>query len=173
MKSNILSFLFVVAFSAVSFAQQDKSQRASPPDSTTVTTSDGITIAIHYSKPSLKGRQIGVDVAPIGQVWRTGANEVTTFEVDKDVLVQGQPLPAGKYGLYSIPDEYEMTIIFNKVWDQWGTRYDEAQDALRVTAPPSGNGEHVEQFTIKADETGTVSLVWGESKVSFAVKATN
>lgn len=169
----MLSFLFVVAFSVASFAQQDKSQRASPPDSTIVTTSDGVKIAIHYSKPSLKGRQVGVDVAPVGQVWRTGANETTTFEVNKDVLVQGQPLPAGKYGLYSIPNEYEMTIIFSKVSDQWGTRYDETQDALRVTAAPSSSGEHVEQFTIKADQAGAVSLAWGESKVSFTVKAAN
>ncbi len=173
MKSSILSVLFVAALSVASFAQQDKSQRPSPPDSTIVTTDDGVTIAIHYSKPSLKGRQLGVEVAEVGKVWRTGANETTTFEVDKDVLVQGKPLPAGKYGLFSIPDEYEMTIIFSKVWDQWGTRYDETQDALRVTATPSGNGQSVEQFTIEASKTGAVSLLWGDAVVAFAVKAAN
>lgn len=170
MKAAILSFLMVMAVSALSVAQQDKSQRASPPDSTIVTTDDGVTIAIHYSKPSLKGRQLGVDIAPFGEVWRTGANEATTFEVDKDVLVQGKPLPAGKYGLYSIPGEESMTIIFNKLWDQWGTRYDESQDAVRVTATPSGGGELVEQFTIKADKTGTVTLLWGDAMVPFTVK---
>ena len=171
MKATILSLLMVVTMSALTFAQQDKSQRASPPDSTTVTTDGGVTIDIHYSKPSLKGRRIGVDIAPFGKVWRTGANEATTFEVDKDVLVQGKSLSAGKYGLYSIPGENTMTIIFNKVWDQWGTRYDEDQDALRVDATPIESGESVEQFTIKADKDGTVTLLWGTHAVPFTVAA--
>lgn len=169
----MLSLVFIVVFSMASFAQQDKSQRASPPDSTMVTTDDGVTITIHYSKPSLKGRQLGVEIAPVGEVWRTGANEATSFEVDKDVLVQGQPLPAGKYGLFSIPGEYETTIIFNKVWDQWGTRYDASEDVLRVAATTSGSSEFTEQFTIKANQTGTVALTWGDSQVSFAVKSAN
>jgi len=171
MKATLLSLLMVVTMSALTFAQQDKSQRASPPDSTTVTTDDGVTIDIHYSKPSLKGRQIGVDIAPFGKVWRTGANEATTFEVDKDVLVQGKPLSAGKYGLYSIPGEHNVTIIFNKVWDQWGTRYDEGQDALRVDATPTESGQSVEQFTIKADKDGTVTLLWDTYAVPFTVAA--
>ncbi|PPL00992.1 DUF2911 domain-containing protein [Parapedobacter indicus] len=173
MKAITLSFVFVLALSALSFAQQDKSKRASPPDRTTVTTTDGVTIDIHYSKPSLKGRKIGVDIAPFGKVWRTGANEATTFEVNKNVLVQGKPLSAGKYSLYSIPTEQNTTLIFNKVWDQWGTKYDEAQDALRVVAAGSDSGQSVEQFTIQADKNGTVTLLWGPYSVPFTVKAAN
>ncbi|HWK56856.1 MAG TPA: DUF2911 domain-containing protein [Parapedobacter sp.] len=169
MKATLLSLLAVVVMSTVAFAQQDKSKRASPPDSITVTTDDGVTIAIHYSKPSLKGREIGVDIAPFGKVWRTGANEATTFEINKDVLVQGQPLAAGKYSLYSIPGEKNVTLIFNKVWDQWGTRYDEAQDALRADATPSETDDAVEQFTITGDKDGTVTLLWGAYAVPFSV----
>ena len=171
MKTILLSFLAVAVMCTASFAQQDKSQRASPPDSVTVTTGDGVTIDIHYSKPSLKGRQIGVDIAPFGEVWRTGANEATTFEVDKDVQVQGQPLAAGKYSLYSIPGEQQVTLIFNKVWDQWGTQYDEAQDALRVDATPTETNNAVEQFTIAADADGTVTLLWGNYAVPFVIAA--
>lgn len=171
MKAIVLSFVFVFAVSAWSFAQQDKSKRASPPDQTTVTTADGVTIDIHYSKPSLKGRKIGVDIVPFGKVWRTGANEATTFEVNKDVLIQGKPLAAGKYSLYSIPTEQNTTIIFNNEWDQWGTKYDESKDALRVVAEASENSSSVEQFTIQADERGTVTLLWGPYAVPFSVKA--
>ncbi len=173
MKTRILlSILFISTLSVAAFAQQDKSQRASPPDSTIVTTEDGVTIAIHYSKPSLKGRQIGVDIVPFGKVWRTGANEATTFAVDKDVLVQGKPLAAGKYSLYSLPTQEDVTIIFNKTWDQWGARYDESQDALRVSVLPNGNdGSSVEQFTIQADKKGTVTLLWGPYVVPFTVKS--
>lgn len=171
MKTTLLSLCAVVVMSTVAFAQQDKSKRASPPDSIMVTTDDGVTIDIHYSKPSLKGREIGAEVAPFGKVWRTGANEATTVEVSKDVLVQGKPLAAGKYSLYSIPGEKNVTVIFNKVWDQWGTRYDEAQDALRVDATPSETTDSVEQFTITADKDGTITLLWGGYTVPFSITA--
>lgn len=172
MKTTLLSLLAIVVMCTVAFAQQDKSKRASPPDSTAVTTDDGVAIAIHYSKPSLKGREIGVEIAPFGKVWRTGANEATTFEVDKDVLVQGQPLAAGKYSLYSIPGEQNVVLIFNKVWDQWGTRYDEKQDALRVDAAPAETaGNSVEQFTITGNKDGTITLLWGGYAVPFTVAA--
>ncbi|MEC3879420.1 DUF2911 domain-containing protein [Parapedobacter sp. 10938] len=172
MRAILLSLLAVMTLSTVTIAQQDKSKRASPPDSTTVTTDDGITIDIHYSKPSVKGREIGVEIAPFGKVWRTGANEATTFEVNKDVLVQGQPLAAGKYSLYSIPGKEKVTLIFNKTWDQWGTRYNEKQDVLRVDATPSqAAGDSVEQFTITGDKDGTVTLRWGLYTVPFSVVA--
>jgi len=173
MKAIALSFVLVTALFVVSFAQEDKSKRASPPDQTIVTTNDGVTIEIHYSKPSLKGREIGVDIVPFGKVWRTGANEATTFEVNKDVLIQGQPLSAGKYSLYSIPTKENTTIIFNKMWDQWGSKYDESQDALRVVAQANESGQSVEQFTIQADKSGTVTLLWGPYSVPFTVKAAN
>lgn len=171
MKTTMLSFLMVIAMSIAVFAQQDKNERASPPDSITVTTDDGVAIDIHYSKPSLKGRQIGVEIAPFGKVWRTGANEATTFEVDKDVLVQGEPLAAGKYSLYSIPGEQHVTLIFNKVWDQWGTRYDETQDVLRVNTMPTETNDSVEQFTINGTQDGTITLLWGNYAVPFEVAA--
>jgi len=171
MKATLLSLVLLMALSVPIFAQQDKSKRASPPDRTMVTTADGVTIDIHYSKPSLKGRTIGVDIAPFGKVWRTGANEATTFEVDKNVLIEGKPLAAGKYSLYSIPGEEHTTVIFNKVWDQWGTQYDESKDALRVEAMGNETGESVEQFTIRADKDGTVTLLWGPYAVPFTVKA--
>lgn len=168
----MFSVFFVAVFS-LSACAQDKSQRPSPLDNTQVTTADGVTIAIEYSKPSLKGRQFGVDIAPYGEVWRTGANEATTFEVDKDVLVQGQPLPAGKYSLYSIPNEQDMVLIFNKQWDQWGTQYSESDDVLRVTSNPTVTNEAVEQFTISAENDGTISLLWGEDKTTFLVKSSD
>src|SRR5699024_10106886 len=122
MKAKSLTLLVLVLLSSLTYAQQETpQQRASPPDSAQTTTEDGVHIQIHYSSPALKNREIGVDVAEVGNVWRTGANEATTVEFDKDVLINGNALSAGKYSLYSIPDEHSTTIIFNKVWDQWGT----------------------------------------------------
>src|SRR5690606_19601510 len=172
MKNVNLLFLFV-AFLSFSACAQDKSKRPSPLDNVSVTTSDGVTINIQYSRPFLKGRQFGVDLAPYGEVWRTGANEATTFEVDKDVLVQGQPLPAGKYSLYTIPSEQNMRVIFNHEWDQWGTQYDESADVLRVTSGPTVQHDRTAQVTITATADGEISLLWGDHQTSFTVKAGN
>src|SRR5678810_962754 len=102
-------------------AQQDKSKRPSPPAKVTEKIKSGATISIDYSQPSIKGRTIGKDLEPMdGQVWRTGANEATVFEVNKNVTVEGKALPAGKYGLFTLVNGNEWTIIFNKTWDQWG-----------------------------------------------------
>lgn len=164
----VCTLLFFMALGV--YAQQDKSKRASPPDSTSVTTSSGVTITINYSKPSIKGRTLGQDIAPLGKVWRTGANEATTFEVNKNVTIEGKALPAGKYSLHSIPGDSQSTIIFNKVWKKSGLEYDEKEDALRVDVPTAENGEFLEQFTIKANQEGLVELLWGDYKMYFTVK---
>ena len=151
-------------------AQDDKSKRPSPPAKVTETTASGVTITIDYSQPSVKGRTIGKDIAPYGKVWRTGANEATVFEINKNATVEGKPLAAGKYGLYSIPGENEWTIIFNKTWNQWGTNYTEGDDALRVKVKPVKAKMSNEKMTFKINKDGTVMLMWGDKQVNFTVK---
>lgn len=169
MKKIILILALTIGFTLSSKAQQDKTKRASPPDSVTVTTDKGVTITINYSRPSLKGRELAT-LTPVGEVWRTGANEATTFEIDKDVNVNGQKLPAGKYSLYTIPDEGQSTIIFNKIWKQWGTEYDQKDDVLRVQTATNLGNPTVEQFTIAADKSGKIDLLWGDAVLSFKVE---
>lgn len=166
--TSIICFLSMICF--ITVAQTDKSKRASPLDNVTVTTDEGININITYSKPSVKGRELGVDIAPVGKVWRTGANEATTFEVDQNVTIEGKSLSAGKYSLYSIPGEQQTTLIFNKTWDQWGTKYDKSTDALRVDVNNGSGGEFQEQFTISAQPSGLITLSWGDYAVPFNVK---
>ncbi|WP_270088510.1 DUF2911 domain-containing protein [Sphingobacterium sp. SYP-B4668] len=170
MRTPIL-FLFAMLLSIATFAQTDKAKRPSPPANTKITTNDGVTIDINYSSPSLKGRQIGVDVAERGKVWRTGANEATTLEIDKDVMVEGKKLAAGKYGLFTIPGEKQTTVILNKVWDQWGnSKYDQAQDVLRIDVKNTTASAAQEQFKINADKSGKISLIWGTYSVPFNIK---
>jgi hypothetical protein len=163
------AFLFATASVAV-LAQEDKSKRPSPPAMTTATV-NGKKITIDYSQPSVKGRDTWKDLAPYGKVWRTGANEATTFDVDKDVTVEGKALPAGKYALFTIPGEKEWTIIFNKTAKQWGAfNYKQADDALRVTVPAKKAPSFTEKFTINASNNGTVDLMWADASVQFKVK---
>ena len=169
MKKILTSLLIISALAASS--QPDKSKRPSPPAVVTETLENGTTIIIDYSRPSVKGRTIGEDLEPYpGKVWRTGANEATVFETDKDIKVQGQPLPAGKYGLFSIANGGEWTIIFNKTWKQWGTQYNEADDFLRVSAKAGKAAEFTEQMTFTINKDGKISLLWGDIDVSFMVE---
>ena len=148
--------------------QEDKSKRPSPPATFTSTTDPKITI--DYSQPAVKGRTIGKDIAPYGQVWRTGANEATTFEVNRDVKVEGQPLKAGKYGLFTIPGENEWTIIFNKEPNQWGAfKYDEKLDVLRVKVKPTKAPSFTERMTF-TQKGNKVALLWGDTEVDFTVQ---
>ena len=152
-------------------AQDDKSKRPSPPAKVTETTNSGTVITIDYSQPSVKGREIGKEIAPYGKVWRTGANEATTFEVSKDVKVEGKSLPAGKYGLFTIPNKTEWVVIFNKTPNQWGAyKYAEADDVLRVNVKPTKAPQFTERMTFNVDKSGKVSLLWGNEEVDFSVK---
>lgn len=151
-------------------AQDDKSKRPSPPATVTETTSSGLTITIDYSQPAVKGRTIGKDIAPYGEVWRTGANEATTFEISKDAKIDGKDLPAGKYSLYSIPGEKEWTIIFGKNWKEWGTEHKDNADVLRVKVKPGKTASFTERMTIKIDKKGKVSILWGDVQAGFTAK---
>ena len=151
---------------------EDKSKRPSPPATVTQKIASGATITIDYSQPSVKGRTIGKDLEPMnGQVWRTGANEATVFETDKDVMVEGKKLPAGKYGLFTLFNGNDVTVIFNKTWKQWGAfKYNEADDALRVKATESKLSSPSEKMTFAINPAGKVDLMWGDRKVEFTVK---
>ena len=167
-----LLFLLPIAFIALTACGQgDKSKRPSPPAKASGTTTSGTAITIDYSQPSVKGRTIGKDLEPMpGKVWRTGANEATVFEVSKDVKVEGKSLPAGKYSLYSIANADDWTIIFNKKWNQWGTVYNQADDALRVNVKSIKAPAFAEKFTIAVGKDGKVTMLWGNYQVDFHVE---
>ena len=166
MKTSYFLILFLFFGFVISTAQTSSNNRVSPIDSI-ATNIDDLNVEIIYSRPFLKGREFGKDIVPFGKVWRTGANEATIFETNQDILIEGKLLPAGKYSLYTIPNETETIVIFNKDWNQWGTNYNEKQDALRVTVPTFQSEENIEQFTIDLDESGAACLVWGKNLFTF------
>jgi hypothetical protein len=156
------------------FAQQDKSKRASPPETAKGTVA-GANITIDYSSPAVKGRKIWGDLVPYDKVWRLGANEATIFETSKDIMVEGKKLPAGKYSLYAIPGENEWTFIFNSKTGQWGikmdgsTTEDPANDVLRVTAKPAKSSSFNERMKFVVDKKG-FTLEWENLKVPVSIK---
>ncbi len=174
---NLLSLAAVSAILLVSLsacAQQDKSKRPSPPAKVSATLASGAVVSIDYSQPSLKGRTIGKDLEPMeGKVWRTGANEATVFETSKDVKVEGQALPAGKYAFFTIANGDQWTLIFNKTWKTWGAfdyEKNKGDDALKVTVKAGKSSMNMEKLTYTIDKAGKVSLMWGDLEVDFRVQ---
>lgn len=150
---------------------QNNGGKASPAVTVKETLSSGTELTINYGQPSVKGRTIGKDLEPMeGKIWRAGANEATTFEINKDVRVQGQPLPAGKYAFFLIEDENEWTLIFNKEHKQWGAyNYKQSEDALRVKAKKGKASPASEKLTYSIAKDGKVTILWGDRKVEFKV----
>ena len=129
-RTLLLSLLLALA--ALALAQKpapDKSKRPSPPAEPAVCKfSDGKTITVDYSQPSMKGRKIYGGLVPYGEVWRTGANEATTFVTTADLTIGGQGVPAGNYTLYTLPGEKSWKLILSKKTGQWGIPYPEGED---------------------------------------------
>lgn len=169
MKTYSVTFMCLFFLSVLSVnvnAQADKSTRPSPPMEIKGQIQDA-QVSISYSSPSVKGRNIWGDLIPYGKVWRTGANEATTFETDKELLINDQKLPAGKYALFTIPGETEWTWVFNSVWDQWGAyKYDESKDVLRIKTESQKSPVFNEQLRFDIVD-GKVSLAWENLLISL------
>jgi hypothetical protein len=127
-------------------------------------------VKVVYCQPSARGRKIMGGLVPYGEVWRTGANDATTIEVDKPVKIEGKDLAAGKYSLFTIPGEKEWTIILNKEAKQWGAyKYKKEDDVLRVTVVPTKTAAPVETFNITVGKED-VQIKWENTAVAFKVK---
>src|SRR6476646_8338528 len=154
--------------------QQDKSKRPSPPG-TADCTINGKKVTIDYSRPSLKGRKLGTDLAPYGKVWRTGANEATTLTTDIALDIGGAKVPAGTYTLYTLPSEGTWKLIINKQTGQSGTEYHQEQDLARVDMKKQEITVPVEQFTISLDQDSNNSadliLEWEKTRVFVTIRA--
>lgn len=161
--------LLVMLVSITACAQDDKNKRPSPTMSSELKVGTA-TIKISYGAPSVKGREIWGKLVPYGEVWRTGANEATTFETSTDVKIEGQTLPKGKYGLFTIPGKDEWIIIFNKKPEQWGAySYKKDDDVLRVTVRPGMASAFQEQLKIEGKVDGSVSIAWEKMEVIFSI----
>ena len=194
---SMFAVIFVLCFAVSAFAQISVPR---PSQKASVSQTIGVTdVTITYSRPGVKGRKIWGDplpgqtatgeatlddqnkrpkdavIVPWGHVWRTGANEATTFVVTDDVLINGQKLAAGSYSLHTIPTKDEWTIVFNGTANQWGSfSYDPAKDTLRVKAKPQWVNENQEwleyTFDPVTDDSAQVNIRWEKVSVPFTVK---
>lgn len=132
----------------------------------------GKTIKVQYGSPAVKGRTIWGDLVPYNVVWRTGANEATFVDIPQDIMVEGKPLAAGKYSLFTIPKESgAWTVIFNSDWDleHGHFQYDEKNDVLRVEAMPTWEANSAERLSIDVESPGLV-IRWEKLKLPVTIQ---
>ncbi|HEX5081223.1 MAG TPA: DUF2911 domain-containing protein [Blastocatellia bacterium] len=164
-------FLAILAMVGAIAAQGN---RISPHETTELTV-NGKKITVTYGRPSLKGRKVGVALAPFGQVWRTGADEATVLNTEADLTIGNLAVPKGRYAIFTLPSETGWKLIINKVADQWGAfKYDEKQDLGRVDMKVGKTSAPVEQFTITLAESGkggVMKLEWENASASVDFQA--
>ncbi len=166
-----LAILAVVLFAAYKILI-NQTKKASPEDRVELVDGDK-RIEVLYCQPSKNGRKIFGDLVPYGEVWRTGANEASTFETSHDLLVGRQTLPAGKYTLWTIPNKERWTVIFNDKMYGWGVDFsavaarEPQHDVLKIDVPVKSNSGVTEQFTINLKQTPEMgmTLAWDQTLV--------
>jgi tetratricopeptide (TPR) repeat protein len=179
-----LTCIPVMAFSQfLTIAPEGGNKRAA------VTEQIGLTqVTIHYDRPRVKGREGKVwgQLVPVGftdlgfgsskaSPWRAGANENTTIEFNGDVKIEGQSLPAGKYGFFVAYGPQESTLIFSKNATSWGAYYyNEKEDVLRVKVKPAALDKSVEwlkyEFLDQTENSATIALQWEKLMIPFKVE---
>jgi hypothetical protein len=149
--------------------------RPSPAASATCDLGGGKSVKTAYSSPRMKGRKIFGDLVPFGEVWRTGANEATTFVTSADVVVGGKAVPAGSYTIFTVPTADKWILIVNKKTGEWGIPYKYESDELaRVDMKVSTLPTPVENFTIAYDKTAggcTMHIDWEKTRASVNISA--
>ena len=169
MKLSTIRTFGLSALLMLSVVFMSKAQEKASPAKTAEGSVNGANITVNYGSPAVKGRTIWGGLVPLGKVWRAGANEATIFETSKDIMVQGKSLPAGKYSFFIIPGENSSTFIFNKQTGQWGTQYDEKQDALRVSVPSGQTNSMAERLTYAVLDDG-LEVKWEYGRAKAAIK---
>lgn len=170
MKKLFIIPVLIALFISNAYAQLRMLQASS---SQTVTQGFGLgTVTVKYSRPNVKGRTIFSGLVPYGEVWRTGANSATLITFSEDVTLEGKPVAAGEYGLFTIPGKDSWTIIINKGAKQWGAyEYKQADDILRFEVKPAKLSNKVETFTIGFTDvlpsTANLNLAWDKTSVSI------
>ena len=132
-------------------------------------------ITINYHSPAVRGRVIWGGLVPMDQVWVTGAHKATSIEFEGPVQIAGVDLPAGKYGLFTIPSKDEWTIIVSKNWDQHLTdEYNQKDDIVRVKVKPEAEETNQERLRYvietEGDHTGEIAIYWEKIEVSLQIE---
>lgn len=167
--------LFALSLLTASFAAMSQLKTPTPSSTQIIKQDFGLGfVELSYSRPNIKDRKIYGDLVPFDKVWRTGANQATTVSFSDEVTIGGKKIPAGKYGLLTIPGKESWTIIITKQVDVTSpAAYKQDQDVVRVTAKPMAIPSKVESFTMQFGDVKATScalyMMWGNTVVSLPI----
>lgn len=167
--------LFIIAITLCNFTFAQTLTTPQPSTTQTIKQNFALSaIELSYSRPNIKGRSVMGNLVPFGKVWRTGANGATTLTFEDDVTIGDKKIPAGKYGLLSIPDKENWTLIITKQTDVTSpAAYKEAEDVVRVIVKPMITANKVETFTIQfanvKSSTCELQLMWENTTVALPI----
>ena len=169
----------LIALAAVTRFLINKHEKSFSPEDNLVFDDGTLQIRVFYNRPFKKGRAIFGQLVPYGEVWRTGANEATTFEANQDLNIEGKKLRRGKYTLWTIPGREVWTVIFNSEHGQWGIGPDgkdnrnPERDVLSVEVRALQSEREFEQFTISFEKVGgddlEMVLLWDKTVVAVPI----
>ena len=144
------------------------------PRDTARATVQGSRLEVDYSRPARRGRVVFGDVVPYGAMWRAGADAATQLTLDRDIVVQGQRIPAGRYSVWIVPRQEGDTLLLNAQTGQWGTQHDASQDRFRLAAGAgTARDQALERFGIRIEATpagGVLHFEWDTDRLRFAVR---
>lgn len=178
---RIIVLLFFVAIGVFTYSYfNDGLQKPKSPKKTVSFKVDDLKLEVFYNRPSKRNRQIFGALVPYDKVWRTGANEATTFETNKALKIGNDSLQAGKYTLWTIPNDTVWHVIFNKKQYEWGVNNETLEpmrepafDAINITVPVHKINGIVEQFTIAFDNSTdnlALTMAWDDVKIEVPLK---
>jgi hypothetical protein len=154
------------------FAQGAKP--TSPAETASVELKSG-SITVKYAAPSMRGRKVMGELVPYGKVWRTGANEATTFATNTALKIGGTTVPAGTYTLFTLPSANQWLLIINKQTGQWGLEYHQEQDLARIPMKSAKLASPQEQMSISFENTSGNStelhVKWENTDESVTIAA--
>lgn len=130
---------------------------------------------IQYHAPAVRGRTIWGGLVPYGEVWVTGAHRATSLEINRDILLNGNRVPAGKYAIFTIPGKDAWTVIINKKWDQHlADEYSQAEDVVRFDVKPDWIESVQERLNYailtQGEGKGTLTFAWEKVRLVIAIE---
>lgn len=178
---RIIVLLLIVAVGVFFYSYSNDGIFSKPlsPKKTVSFSVDGLKLDVFYNRPSKRNREVFGALVPFNKVWRTGANEATTFETNKGLNVEGNKLPAGKYTLWTIPNDSSWDVMFNSKQYKWGVdetmkpMRDPKFDVIKISTAVEKLKKTVEQFTIAFDNSTdnlSLTMAWDDTKISVPLK---
>jgi hypothetical protein len=177
----ILSIVALGLFLYSYFVENIFATRLSPKDTVEFKFND-LKLKVTYNRPYKKGRDVFGALVPFNKVWRTGANEATTFSTNQPLYIKGFTIPVGEYTIWTVPKDSIWQVMFNTKKYPWGVdaemnpMWDPNYDLLEIDVPVEKLNTVVEQFTIGFDNTtGDIELTmaWDQTKIAVPLDTTN